>query len=530
MSSVSNIIRVVNRYEPFGSGCVSIQGFMGTLAAGATGAAGSAGPTGSIGPTGPSGGSSSGGTGPTGAQGIQGNTGSAGAQGAQGNTGPTGTQGIAGFTGAQGIQGNTGYTGAQGISGNTGPTGSQGVQGATGYTGPQITGPTGSAFTSNTAGVERSYGWGTYWKSRLQGTSTGTATLACVGDSITWGAASSNLSTNTGTSYVGQLRTLLQNTYGDGGSGFISVNMAPLYFSTAYTTAQTQVSVTGTWTVASNGGGPANSSIYSNVPGNSVNFYYVRGTTIAVYYAAVTASGKFTVTIDGSVAGIVNAYSTTGPVGYTTFSVATGAHTVTLTNSSTGAGAYSLFFGVRGTNPQGVIVDNYGFSGQTSGAAITGTSYNSPMDWSGGQYLPADMVSYALGVNDARALLGYATTADNFEQNVWTYFDYLRNATGYTLNGIPPDALFIMNHIGKWQGAGPNYYTMSTRTRNLSFDYSGLYVNVGTMYKNSWNYAFLQNYWGDATQNTGVTGNDFVHPGNVGHLALATTLYNLIKL
>ena len=515
MSSVSNNIRVVNRYEPFNSGCVSIQGFMGTLTAGTTGSTGS---TGSIGPTGPSGGLSSGGTGPTGSQGIQGVTGPTGSQGIQGNTGPTGAQG------------NTGYTGTQGILGNTGPTGSQGVQGATGYTGPQITGPTGSAFTSNTAGVERSYGWGTYWKSRLQGASTGTATLACVGDSITWGTASSNLSTNTGTSWVGQLCTLLQNTYGDGGSGFISVNMNPSYFSTAYTSAQTQVSITGTWLTSFNSGGPANSSVYANVPGESVNFYYVRGTAITVYYAVGTSSGNFTVTIDGVATGPINAYGTTGPIGYTTFQVATGAHTVTLTNTSTGAGAYSLFFGIRGTNPRGVIVDNYGYSGQTSGAALTGNTYGSPVDWSGGQYLPSDMVCYALGVNDARALSGYATTADNFEQNVWTHLDFLRNATGYILNGIPPDVLFLVNHIGKWQGAGPNYYQMSTRTRNLSFDYSGLYVNVGTMYRNSWNYAFTQNYWGDATQNTGVTGNDFVHPGNVGHLALATTLYNLIKL
>ena len=91
------------------------------------------------------------------------------------------------------------------------------------------------------------------------------------------------------------------------------------------------------------------------------------------------------------------------------YSVAAGSHTVTITVVS----GLAYVYGVRGTNPTGVIVDNYSQSSATSATYMTGSVvFGDPILWCGGPSLPSDLVISALGVNDARALGGAAASAD----------------------------------------------------------------------------------------------------------------------
>jgi lysophospholipase L1-like esterase len=348
-----------------------------------------------------------------------------------------------------------------------------------------------------TSGVYFPTNWGVNWKSKLSNTATSNATIAILGDSITYGFDASDLTTRTsGNSYSGVLRNSLQSLYGDGGSGYISVNMG-LGFGTigSYTSANTGVSTTGTWTTQS-GDGPASANIYTNTLNSTATFAYVRGSTIVVYFSYAPNVGTFTVTIDGTNMGTVTATSGSFSIGTSSYTVSAGTHTVLITSTSSGASGYVSLFGVRGTNPTGVIVDNYGYSGQTSGGVLTGNNgsfgYGGVVPYSGGNSMRCDLFIYALGVNDARALSGYATTADIYGSNVSTTFEYIRNNPAFTSTGST-DIMIMMPHIGTSQSTGPNYYLLMERAMSMASSYGGAFVSMGTIYKNSYNNFYTMN-------------------------------------
>lgn len=375
-----------------------------------------------------------------------------------------------------------------------------------------------------TPGIQIPTNWGTYWKAKLASTATGNATIAVFGDSITQGFEASDLTTRaSGNTYVNVLRNALQAQYGDGGSGFISAAMSPLFFSAPWTSANTGVSTTGTWTKES-GAGPASADIYTNAPGSTVTFQYVRGTKIPVYHGTNTIAGFFTVTIDGTLVGNVNSNAALG-IGVETYTVAAGTHTVTITASDTN---YTNIFGVRGTNSTGVIVDNFGLTGQTSGGGLSAAGYGATVPWSGGSSIPCDLFIYALGVNDAHANTGYANTADIYAQNIATTFEYIKNDTTFTSLGTT-DLMIMMPHIGQFQGAGPNYGVMMERAMGIAAAYGGAFVSMGTIYRNSYNYFHSLNGFGGTADSSGAAGNDPVHPSNIGHNLYGQILVNLLR-
>ena len=123
--------------------------------------------------------------------------------------------------------------------------------------------------------------------------------------------------------------------------------------------------------------------------------------------------------------------------------------------------------------------------------------------------MTADLVIYALGVNDAAANYGAATSDYNFMLNLQTVFDRYRSNS----NNGAVDLLVVMQNIGTYQGSGPNYYSLCERARALCAEYGAGYISIGAQFRNSYAYASSQAFFFD-----------MVHPSDTGHPAIVTNL------
>lgn len=397
----------------------------------------------------------------------------------------------------------------------------------------------GSSGAGNTAGLYLPAGWNTRFKAKLAAAGSARARVAVVGDSITQGFYASNLDTK---SYVALLRTGLQGTYGDGGSGFKgSANTAANINGASYTSGGlggSMVSTTGTWT-NSLPDGPGANSIRGESVGATATFV-VRGTQIEVAYltGAAPTFGSFTATIDGALQSPV---VTIGSVGgaIVSYTVGAGTHTVVITASTaTGAANYCIIAGVSGRNSTGVIVDNYGrgnypstayanTTGQSwgSGGAFGGASQGTFMkagQWSGGTNRPADLVIWAFGANDSRSVAsGYGVTPDQYEKNLRGYLDDVRV-------NYDTDIMLLLQHPGKLEDTTLKYYgAYADRLRTLADTYGAGYVNMWGLLRNSYEYGTAQSFWGDSTS-AGAAGTDTIHPSDLGHVIIKNAVLSAI--
>jgi lysophospholipase L1-like esterase len=361
------------------------------------------------------------------------------------------------------------------------------------------------------------------WRAKLASAATANATLAIVGDSISVGNWSSNITTTTSaTNYVGKIRTALQAQYGDGGSGFIGTNLIPTYDGGGYTSG---VSCAGSWTFFPNGastgassnGGPSNTSSYSGTIGNTITYTSVRGQTLTVYYINF-AVGSYTVTVDGTVVGTV---TTTGGGAQLaqSFTISPGSHTVVLTITSS---AIVVFFGIRCTNPTGVIVDNYSHGGETVLGFSTQTS---AIDWSGGVLNPCDLYMLNLGVNDC-VNTGGLTSSDQHSTTVFKIFDRIKNGPSYN-SSLATDLVIALPAVGKFQGPDINMPLIAKNANAICNHYGGVFIDLGTATGNSWLNAYNLGLWG--VDSSGASGTDSVHPSNAGHSAYAQTILSVIQ-
>lgn len=366
--------------------------------------------------------------------------------------------------------------------------------------------------------------WGLSWKPKLASAGASQATIAVVGDSISEGYCASNFQT---TSYVALLKSTLQTAYGDGGSGYRG-SQNSLYYD-SYGAAQTGLSTTGTWTAAKSSGGPSNCAIYTNTNGATATFANVQGTTVTFYYGKGSTAGTCEVRIDGVLVDTINANNATNDVGVGTYTgQIAGNKSVQITNTSAD---FTLVFGVSGTNASGVVVNNYSVAGQTSGGFlnISGSPYGSQIDWSGGSSYPCDLLIYALAVNDANGQPLAAASAEAYLTNVLSVVNRVRDYVAYTGTGNT-DILFFMPHIGRWQSTGPQYYAMMGKLESVLRSMNVAYVNMSTMYHNSYTDAYNNNVWSAGTTNvTGATGSDPIHPGNTGHSLYADALLRVVN-
>ena len=296
-----------------------------------------------------------------------------------------------------------------------------------------------------------------------------------------------------------------------------------------YPPAKTGVTVDNSAYSVLRGEGPGSYIASTLIDGATITFV-CRGSTVAVYYVICTNCGNFTVTIDGVLSAMVNATGTNTIGNYNVSGLAQTNHNVTVYRIGGQPSMYMAISGVRGTNPTGVIVDNYSIVGCTASLYITRNSvqYGEPAYWSGGPGIPSDLFIYALIVNDAAGQGLAAATADAYATTVNTHLARVSNDPASSF----PNILFIMPHIGNYQNAAAVlYYLLLGRIYDTAKGYGAAVINLAAAFKNSWTYGFNKNLWGAATPDgTGSTGNNVVHPGDVGMAQYASIIIPYLNL
>jgi lysophospholipase L1-like esterase len=407
-----------------------------------------------------------------------------------------------------------------------------------------------SSSGSTSTGIYVPPQWGTNWKAKLAAAKAGTglARVACVGDSITVGQFASNLDTK---NWPGLVRTALQASFGDGGSGFKSVmDTALVLNSSSYTAAvasSSLIALSGTWTVGTTvPDGPGAQYILGTTTGASAT-YSVRGTSASVIYLAgsTTGWGNMTITIDGTLAATINTNTGSNAVTeWTSSTLSAGSHTVVVAAPAASGGTNQVFLcGVSGRNATGVVVDKYArssfpsqaFNGLTAQTWVSSTityggsgqgGYGTPAKWAGGSARPADLVIYAMGVNDSHLLSPVAP--DTYIRNVRGYLDEVKDGTGQDGS---TDVMLILPHRGapSFEEQSTNYYANYTaRLRGLAEAYNAAFIDYFPIGRNSWNYWNSLGYWGNNGFGDGRSGTDPVHLSDAGFQAMADAITPIV--
>ncbi|MFD8594546.1 GDSL-type esterase/lipase family protein [Kitasatospora sp. NPDC059646] len=373
-------------------------------------------------------------------------------------------------------------------------------------------------------------GWGQHWRAKRDAAQAGkgTAVVAAVGSSSTQGLYSGDLLTD---SYVSRIRTSLQESFGDGGSGFFAASRSLTFFGASPTSNAWNslpgnlVQTTGTW---SNGNvfGPGAQYISTTANGATAAFK-VRGTTIRVYTMSGGGRVGFTYAVDGGTA-VPVADSGTPSIQVTTITgLPAGNHTVTLAHNGA-AGSSLAVCGVSGENSSGVIVNNFGVSGAQTGtfAAPTAETYQ-PTTWNGGPDYPCDLLIYALGANDASAGIAIDTYTANLRKFLSTVKDG-KSVSGAKASG-DTDILILMQHIGNYDHTTtPRWHDYCDRARGIAEAYGAAFVSLWPMGRNSWNNWNSLGFWGNAATPGGGPGADPIHMSNAGHEFTANAILPIL--
>lgn len=344
--------------------------------------------------------------------------------------------------------------------------------------------------------------------------------VAVVGDSIAKKYNSSSIAK----SWAGLMQQELQALKGDGGSGFRGVTDG---YGSSYGAAVLgdqyapvdKVIFTGSWTEAASAmypfSGPGFSMAATTTVGSSATFT-VRGNHLKVYFLGVTgAGGVISFTIDGvTLPGTVNVggKSSIAPVSATISSFAgTGTHTVTVTLVSGGVNLY----GISAENPSGAVVNVFARPGVSASQVNTGINYGT--DWNGGVNYRADLIVYALGINDLKSTDANGSQVGEHARN---FMARLRDS------GVNSPVVMLSNHPGKFD-INRRHVSIQARLREVAEAYGGCYVDMWGKYDNSWSVADAAGYWGSTTA-LGVSGDESVHPSDIGHASVWETLKQAI--
>ena len=192
--------------------------------------------------------------------------------------------------------------------------------------------------------------------------------------------------------------------------------------------------------------------------------------------------------------------------------VAAGSHVVSIAVAWSSSNIVG-FFGVKGQNASGVIVNNYSVTGKASlDYTPTATTFGAPGLWQGGANDPADLLIYALGANDVYNATVTPTYADNLER-------FLAAATDDSADH-QRDILVLLPHIGTHEAdsSGHANYADRRAARTVATLYGAACVNINPTLQNSYAAAAAANCWGVGTTGTGANGSSSIHPSNTGHL------------
>lgn len=358
------------------------------------------------------------------------------------------------------------------------------------------------------SGETAAYDWayvpeyfGQHWRDRLANDTK--PVLAVIGDSIAQKFNAASIAT----SWVGRLRTALQAIYGDGGSGFMGVAHSSLTSAAwAQYPVEDRCTLTGTWVQgadATSYQGPGIDLIATTTV-NSTATFTVRGSIIDVYIYGLLAAGQnYTVKIDAGSEVTYNTGSKGADAPYrqnVTTTASAGTHTVVVKLTGTGLNLY----GVSGENTTGVVVNNFGRGGATS-APFTTAQPNASL-WNGGTNYPADLIIWALGLNDSTTEYTNKTAALAASQTIRRHRDQLTP---------DPDHLILVNH-GSGRDTAWNWHMVPASMRELAENKGVALVDIGAYFGGSVQAGANASFWGDTTT-MGINGTDTLHPSTTGH-------------
>lgn len=344
--------------------------------------------------------------------------------------------------------------------------------------------------------------------------------VGVVGDSISKKYNASSIAN----SWAGLMEDELQTLKGDGGSGFRGVtdgygaSFGAAVLGDQYATAD-KVVWTGSWTEATSPvypfSGPGFSMGATTTVGSSATFT-VSGTSLKVYYLGVTGTGGvISFKVDGvTLPGTINVggRASTAPASSVIMSNAgAGTHTVTVTLVSGGVNLY----GVSAENASGAVVNVFARPGVSATQVNTGT--NAGADWNGGINYRADLIIYALGVNDLKSV---DASASQVAEHTQKFMSRLRES------GVTAPVIMLSNHPGKFD-INTRHVAIQARMREVAESYGGAYVDMWSKYGNSWNAADAEGFWGSTTT-LGVAGDDGVHPSDSGHASIWESLREVV--
>jgi len=354
--------------------------------------------------------------------------------------------------------------------------------------------------------------WGQFWRPARNASGTQASKIMVAGASVAEGYYAQNTITD---SWVGKMRTAVQGTYGDGGSGMFSSSRTDVISSaTAGAVATWEgngsfATTTGTWTTGAQFFGPGISFMISTAAATAT--YKVTGSTVKIYNISGAAPrANYTYQIDGgAIVPVTVTIGTTSIQVTTVTGLAPVEHTVVISWNGAPTEPLSLI-GVAGENSTGCIVDNLGRAGTTSANWSSASALT--QQWNGGPSNPCDLFILHLGANDATS---GTVDSETFMRNMSTILLAVKDgAFGQDATG-DTDIMIVTQHFGHF--TNPSIYAgYSTRMKGLADTFGAAYVNIWGLGRNSWAYWNGLGYWGNANT-PGPAGTDNVHPSNAGH-------------
>lgn len=350
-------------------------------------------------------------------------------------------------------------------------------------------------------------------------TRTGMTRILCLGDSITRGVYSSDETTR---SWVAQLHSLFSATYGDSGVGCIaaregSPNIGQPNAASGengqpkrvqFVTVSTGVPFAGTRV----SGGYCGEYI-RHASGDEIRFINIDCSKFTLLYIDCNGSsgGKCSVYVDGVAVQTNIGDNTVGSdtPRVLTLSVTPGVHTI----------------GIRATsgnfNTAGIIAERSFPSVLLSRVGIEGWNAN---DWasnnpaSSWQKAPQDLVIIALGANDVEDY-GSGT----FKTHMSTII------SGFQASGTP-----VLLYVTQPPGEGWNYWESWPNFVSVMYELANQYgcalIDGYQAWFSNYEAAHVQGLYGiHPLDYSGGSGNDAVHPGDVGYRYIAQTVFRTLS-
>ncbi len=348
------------------------------------------------------------------------------------------------------------------------------------------------------------------YKNALKNTAKQKAKIYCIGESNTRGEYSSDEVRN---SWVGVLKSSVQNQYGNAGEGFISIYEGALPSGT-----KSRWSLGKGWSVS---GAP--NTVFSNVGGfggcfgisdknTSSATLTFTGTDLELLYAKAVDGGTAGVTIDGIEVGIINcldeALSFSHKASYSGLSNAV--HTLVITPNTT---SNVLIEGaIASSNTTGIEVDKIAISSKMA------SYFNTPFTKKIWDTSPApELVLLSFGINES----GNRISVEDYKANMIglvTYWQGRGSSVCLVTNQKPADS---------WTTKWPDYVTS---LYEIADTYNTGIIDIYKAYFKDYTKAQKLGLFGAKSNNySGASGTNTAHPSDKGYRYIGNIIYSNLQ-